>query len=236
MLFAGCKTNMQTSSVFNFAHTQVLADDIKQLVSSAVLHVDASEIATSQAQDFAGIEAVFVEVHTPESTNDSIELIKKVRQVNQMACVFILVTHTKSFSSINCYVAGADHCLKLSNDPQEKINLLSRTLEESHWKSSVQLYLDRTRLLLCSSTTTLEISYTEMTIIDALIEAPEHVMSQDSIAKTLDPNIVFYDPRALEKTVSRLRTKIKKTYNLELILSVRAYGYRLRRATVARQP
>ena len=72
-----------------------------------------------------------------------------------------------------------------------------------------------------------------MTIIEALLNAPEHVMSQDSIAKTLDPNIVFYDPRALEKTISRLRTKIKKAYNLELILSVRAYGYRLRRCTVS---
>lgn len=225
---------MQTSSVFNFAHTQMLTNNIKQLVSSAVLHVDVSNIAASQSQHFAGIEAVFVEVHTPESINDSIELIKKVRQVNQTACVFILVTHSKSFSSINCYVAGADHCLKLPNDPQEKINILSRTLEESHWKSPVQLYLDRTRLLLCSTTAKLEISYTEMTIIDALMEAPEHVMSQDSIAKTLDPNIVFYDPRALEKTISRLRTKIKKTYNLELILSVRAYGYRLRRGTVVR--
>ncbi|MQT32208.1 response regulator receiver protein [Pseudomonas helleri] len=234
MLFAGCKTDVQTSSVFNFAHTQMLTDNIKQLVSSAVLHVDVSNIAASQAQHFAGIEAVFVEVHTPESINDSIELIKKVRQANQTACVFILVTHSKSFSSINCYVAGADHCLKLPNDPQEKINILSRALEESHWKSPVQLYLDRTRLLLCSTTAKLEISYTEMTIIDALMEAPEHVMCQDSIAKTLDPNIVFYDPRALEKTISRLRTKIKKTYNLELILSVRAYGYRLRRGTVVR--
>jgi len=72
-----------------------------------------------------------------------------------------------------------------------------------------------------------------MMIIDALLKAPEHVMTQDDIAKTLDPNIIFYDPRALEKTISRLRTKIKKTYNLELILSVRAYGYRLRRATVS---
>ena len=73
-----------------------------------------------------------------------------------------------------------------------------------------------------------------MTIIDALIKAPEHVMSQDSIAKTLDPKIIFYDPRALEKTISRLRTKIRKAYNIELIISVRAYGYRLRRGTVSK--
>lgn len=232
MLFAGCKTDAQTSPVFNFAYTQVLVDDIKHLVSTAVLHIDASDSATIKAQDFTGAEAIFIEVYAPESTNDCIELIKKVRLFNQSACIFILVTHSKSFSNINCYVAGADHCLKLPSDAQEKFNLLVRTLKESHWKSPAQLYLDRTRLLLCSATKKLEISYTEMTIINALIQAPEHVLSQDNIAKTLDPNIVFYDPRALEKTISRLRTKIKKTYDLELILSVRAFGYRLRRATV----
>ncbi len=232
MLFAGRRTDAQNLSVFNFAYTEALADDIKYLVSAPALHINCSDLATSQMQDFAGVEAIFFEIYSPDSINHCIELIKKTRLFNKSACIFILVTHSKSFSSINCYIAGADHCLKLPTDASEKLRLLTRALHESHWKSPTQLYLDRTRLLLCSTTEKLEISYTEMTIINALIHAPEHVMSQDSIAKTLDPNIVFYDPRALEKTISRLRTKIKKTYGLELILSVRAFGYRLRRATV----
>lgn len=234
MLFAGRKIDVQSASVFNFANTRVLVDDINKLVSSGVLHFAPSDAALAQVTDFSQVEAVFFEVNTPDSVSDSVELIKKIRLTNQTSCIFILVTHTKSFSSVSCYIAGADHCLKIPSDPLEKQNLLLRTLEESHWKLPAKLYLDRTRLLLCSNTSKLEISYTEMTIIDALIQAPEHVMSQDSIAKTLDPNIVFYDPRALEKTISRLRTKIKKTYKIELILSVRAYGYRLRRGTVFR--
>lgn len=232
MLFAGCRTDAHNSSVFNFAHTRVLIEVINKLVASDILHVDASDQAACKALNFASAEAIFFEIHTPEITNDSIELIKYIRQINQKTCIFILVTHTKSSPNINYYIAGADHCIKLPSDLQAKHLLLARELESSHWKSSVQLYLDRTRLLLCSTTEKLEISYTEMIIIEALIKAPEHVMSQDSIAKTLDPNIVFYDPRALEKTISRLRTKIKKTYNLELILSVRAFGYRLRRGTI----
>lgn len=223
---------MQNASVFNFAHTHVLIDTINKLVTTELLHVDASDPATRQALSFARAEAVFYEVNTPEVSNDSIEFIKRIRKDNQKTCIFILVTHSKSSSSVNYYIAGADHYVKLTNDAQEIHSLISRALIESHWKSPAQLYLDRTRLLLCSANSKLEISYTEMIIIDALIQAPEHVMSQDSIAKTLDPNIIFYDPRALEKTISRLRTKIKKAYNLELILSVRAHGYRLRRGTI----
>lgn len=234
MLFAGCKIDAQHFSVINFAHTEVLVDDINQLVSSKVLHIAASDIAITKVTDFSQAEGVFFEINSQETINDCIEIIKKIRLNNQLSCIFILVTHTKSFSGINFYIAGADHCLKLPSNSLEKKRLLSQTLKSSHWILPVQLYLDRTRLLLCSATSKLEISYTEMTIIDALIQAPEHILSQDNIAKTLDPNIIFYDPRALEKTISRLRTKIKKTYNLELIISVRAYGYRLRRGTIFR--
>ena len=117
---------------------------------------------------------------------------------------------------------------------QDKHKILSQAIGSSHWKSPALLFLDRIRLLICNANYRLEISYTEMIIIEALINAPEHVLSQDGIAKALDPNITFYDPRALEKTISRLRTKIKKIYNLELIISVRTYGYRLRRGTISR--
>lgn len=234
MLFAGYKADELSFSVLNFAHTPVLIEDINTVASSEVFHLDSFSSALSHNLDFSQLEAVFFEINSPDITNDSLEVLKKIRQTNQAACIFILVTHSKSFSGTHFYISGADHCLKLPNDPQERKQLLSKATKESHWKSPTQLYLDRTRLLLCSTTYKLDISYTEMTIIDALIKAPEHVMSQDSIAKTLDPNIIFYDPRALEKTISRLRTKIRKAYNIELIISVRAYGYRLRRGTISR--
>lgn len=218
--------------MLNFVQTEALIDDIRKLVSSDVRHSHVSENVTTQAYDFDAIEAIFIEVGAPESISENLDLVKKIRLSNTRACVFVLVTYSKSFSSLNYYLAGVDHCIKLPSDPTEKTALLLKTIDDSHWKKTTHIFLDRTRLLLCSPTRNLEISYTEMTIIDALLHAPQHVLSQDSIAKTLDPNIVFYDPRALEKTISRLRTKIKKAYNLELIFSVRAFGYRLRRGTV----
>ncbi len=232
MLFAGCKTDIQTLKALSFVQSKALVDDIKQLLTSDVRHIDNFETLASVWSDISDAGAVFLEIDAPENIIESLELVKHIRQFNQEACIFILVTHAKSFPSISYYLAGADHCIKLPTDPIEKTLLLSRTFNDSHWKTTTKLTLDRTRLLLCSATRKLEISYTEMTIIDALLLAPQHVLSQDNIAKTLDPNIVFYDPRALEKTISRLRTKIKKAFNLELIFSVRAFGYRLRRSTV----
>ena len=232
MLAAGWNTDFQAPKALNFVHSKALAEDIEQLITSDVRHLDACNTLANLACDFSHTEAVFIEVNTPEAINDSLELLKHIRLTNQAACIFILVTHNKSFNRINYYLAGADHCIKLPTDPLEKQAMLLRTVDDSHWATNTRLTLDRTRLLLCSDRQKIEISYTEMIIIDALIQASQHVLSQDSIAKTLDPNIVFYDPRALEKTISRLRTKIKKAYNLELIFSVRAFGYRLRRGTI----
>ena len=232
MLAAGCTTDIQAPKALNFVYSQALVDDIKQLVTTEVRHLDACDTLGNMACDFSTTEAAFIEVNAPEVVNDSLELLKHIRTINEAACIYILVTHNKSFNSTHYYLAGADHCIKLPVDPLEKQALLSRTLAESHWATTTYLTLDRTRLLLCSASQKIDISYTEMIIIDALLQAPQHALSQDSIAKTLDPNIVFYDPRALEKTISRLRTKIKKYYHLELIFSVRAFGYRLRRGTI----
>ncbi|WP_146541043.1 helix-turn-helix domain-containing protein [Pseudomonas bubulae] len=232
MLAAGCTTDVQAPKALNFVYSQALVDDINQLVTAEVRHLDACDTLGNMACDFSTTEAAFIEVNAPEAVNDSLELLKHIRTINEAACIYILVTHNKSFNSTHYYLAGADHCIKLPIDPLEKQALLSRTLAESHWATTTHLTLDRTRLLLCSASQKIDISYTEMIIIDALLQAPQHALSQDSIAKTLDPNIVFYDPRALEKTISRLRTKIKKYYHLELIFSVRAFGYRLRRGTI----
>lgn len=232
MRFAGCNTDSRPVAVLTFLHTEALIDDIQQLTAASQQQLCACYDLSLQAHALERVEAVFIEVNAPEGLNESLELVKYIRLSNQTACIFIFVTHAKSFSSINCYLAGVDHCLKLPADPNEKKVLLASTVGASHWKVPSPLTLDKTRLFLSGASSKIEISYTEMTILDALLRAPQHVLSQDDIARTLDPNVVFYDPRALEKTISRLRTKIKKSYNLELIFSVRAYGYRLRRDTV----
>lgn len=231
MSLVGCGTDSRPVAVAIFSHTEALNDDIQQLTGPSQLFY-ACHDSLRQVRTLEHVEAVFIEVNAPESLNESIEMVKYIRLSNQSACIFILVTHTKSFSSTSCHLNGADHCLKLPADANERRSLLARTVHESHWKSPYRLTLDRTRLYLSDSAIKIEISYTEMIILSALLKAHQHVMSQDEIAKALDPNVIFYDPRALEKTISRLRIKIKKSFSLELIFSVRAYGYRLRRCSL----
>lgn len=235
MVTAGCTSNKQDAAILTFTRTPALAESLKQLTVSGALHVDASIPfePLEQLCDIRSVDAIFIEINAPAVVDESLDLVKNIRLVNPAASVLMLFTHPKSFSGVNCYLAGADHCVKLSGDQTEKTLLLSTLFQDSVCKPRIQLTLDRTRLLLSENVRKLEISYTEMTILDALINAPQHVLSQDSIAKALDPNVIFYDPRALEKTISRLRTKIRTAYKTELIHSVRGFGYRLCRGVIS---
>lgn len=235
MVTAGSTSKKQDAALLTFTRSQALAESLKQLTASEALHIDASIPLKSPNHlcDMGSVEAIFIEINDPSAVDESLELVKKIRLVCHAAIIFMLFTHPKPFSVVNCYLAGADHCVKLPGSQVEKNDLLSAIFHGSTWKTNIQLTLDRTRLQLYAEGNKVEVSYTEMTLLDTLIKAPQHVMNQARIAKALGPEIVFYDPRALEKTISRLRTKIRNAYDIELIHSVRGFGYRLRRGVVS---
>lgn len=202
MGFVKCHTDSGPVEVIIFSHTEALKNDIQQLITSRPQFLYAYCESLKQIHILEHIEAFFIEVSAAQHLNESLELIKHIRLTNQAACIFVLVTYAKSFSSINYYLNGADNCLKLPVDSNERKALLKRTIHDSPWKTPYRLILDRTRLYLSYSAIKVEISYTEMVILSALLKAPQYVLSQDEIAKALDPNVVFYDPRALEKPLA----------------------------------
>lgn len=233
MFFSLYRTDTLPPSVISCVQNEALLDDLKKVISQDIMPVGAFNKTTGLGNDLNGVKAVFIEACIASHTDDCLQIIKQVRAVNQYACIFVLVTHPNTLSSVDYHIAGADYCIKLPSNAQDKTSLLVRTLKESRWNHTpLQLRMDRTKLRLCSATSSLELTHTEMMIIDTLLRAPHHVMSYEHIVKALAPTIVFYDPRALEKAISRLRSKITNAHHLKLIFSVRSFGYRLRRSSV----
>jgi DNA-binding response OmpR family regulator len=77
----------------------------------------------------------------------------------------------------------------------------------------------------------LEISFVEMKVLEALIHS--RLLSHDEIASVMGLNTKFYDSRALEKSISRLRSKIKACYGENIIQNIRGYGYKLSRGIIS---
>jgi DNA-binding response OmpR family regulator len=72
-----------------------------------------------------------------------------------------------------------------------------------------------------------------MKVLEAFSQTKNQILSHDEIAKIIGLNINFYDPRALEKSISRLRGKIKGIYGINAIQSIRGHGYRLIRGLIS---
>jgi DNA-binding response OmpR family regulator len=235
MISAGCKLKEQGTAVLVFGRTGALAENLKQLIVSDALCVDALSYCTplEQVANIGSVQVVIIEVNTSSDFKEVIEFVTKVRLQNLSAQISLVFAYSGTIPKVQCYLAGADHCIKLPVDHYEKTSLLSEMFENFESESEVRLILDQARLCLFGLAKKLEISYSEMQILQALINAKEYILSHDDVAKALDLNIKFYDPRALEKTMSRLRGKIKKTYDINAIHNVRGFGYRLCRGVIS---
>jgi len=105
-------------------------------------------------------------------------------------------------------LAGADYCLKVTEtSPEEKLSLVEAFLNETYRLDCCKLILDQDRMCIYGNDQKLEISFIEMKVLEALIY--NRLLSHDEIANVMGLNTKFYDSRALEKSISRLRSKIK---------------------------
>ncbi len=90
--------------------------------------------------------------------------------------------------------------------------------------------LDQDRMCLYGAGKKLEISFVEMKVLEALIQ--NRLLSHNEIAEVMGLNTKYYDSRALEKSISRLRSKIKAHYGDNIIQNIRGYGYKLSRGFI----
>lgn len=111
--------------------------------------------------------------------------------------------------------------------------MISVLFESPEWRPSIRLTLDQTCLHLSDDKLKLDLAYQEMKVLDALINAQGNILHHDSIAEAMGLNIRLYDSRVLEKSISRLRNKIKRNFGINIIHSVRGYGYRLLRGVMS---
>lgn len=177
--------------------------------------------------------AVLVEVEAPSKLNDSLDLIRELRKNNSELVIVANINYSSPHAKTECYRSGADHCICAPNDPNKKEQLISVLLNSPEWNPPVKLTLDRTCLHLFDGKRKFDLAYQEVKVLEALINAQGNILHHDRIAESMGLNIKLYDSRVLEKSISRLRNKIKTNFGINIIHSVRGYGYRLLRRVIS---
>lgn len=228
---------MHFSNVLAIARTKSKSEDFRELIARTLpdnLKVDTRSYSqlSGPNESHEHYRAVIIEIDTPSASNQTLDIIKKTRTENPGCTIFVVMTFATTLNKAKYYLAGADYCIKVvENSPDKKLILFAAFLSETYWLSNADLILDQDRMCIYGGGKKLEISFVEMKVLEALIH--NRLLSHNEIASVMGLNTRFYDSRALEKAISRLRSKIKAHYGDNIIQNIRGYGYKLSRGLIS---
>ncbi|WP_166223743.1 winged helix-turn-helix domain-containing protein [Pseudomonas atagonensis] len=224
--------------VLTLGRTHGVAEHFRTLIARHVrtdMALEASSYTSSFTADehFGSYRAIFLVIDSPQALEDNLALVESLRNDNLKPIICAVITGRGAFNKIKYYLAGADVCIKLNTLSDDSEELLAEFFNSEEWQRDINLTLDPTRICLMDNSRKLDISFAEMKILEAFAHTGNHILSHDEIASIMGLNTNFYDPRALEKSISRLRGKIKDMYGTNAIQSIRGYGYRLMRGLIS---
>jgi len=215
-----------------------VAEDFKTLVARHVhadISLDVSSYTNSHAENQHPnvYRAIFIIIDSPQAFDESLALLESLRSTYLNPLICAVITCRGTYNKMKYYLAGADYCIKLNTLSDDNSELLSEFFNSEEWQREINLVLDPTRICLVGPRKKLDISFAEMKTLEALAQTSNHILSYDEIARIMGLSVNFYDPRALEKSISRLRGKIKSMYGTNAIQSIRGHGYRLTRGLIS---
>ena len=223
--------------VLTLGRTRGVAEHFRALIAKHVrtdMALEAGSYTSSYNNELSGsYRAIFIVIDSPQALEDNLALIENLRTDNLKPIICAVITGRGAFNKIKYYLAGADVCIKLNTLSDDGAELLGEFFNSEEWQRDIDLTLDPTRICLMGTSKKLDISFAEMKILEAFAQTSNHILSHDEIAGIMGLNTNFYDPRALEKSISRLRGKIKDMYGTNAIQSIRGYGYRLMRGLIS---
>lgn len=182
----------------------------------------------STAQELADLDFLILERQREDDNAQVLEEIERLRPLSKRTILLLVVHGDYRSIRLDYLRAGADVVVQGGHRCEAEIAATLDRLHEARGFGSL-LRLDTLHLRLVSQGKFVELSYSEMMVLRALSRDPSHVFSYDQLAATFGMNAQYYDRSALSKSVSRLRTRIHSAFGVNLIESIRGYGYRLNR-------
>ncbi|MDR6232357.1 DNA-binding response OmpR family regulator [Pseudomonas psychrotolerans] len=183
----------------------------------------------SVAQELADLDFLILERQREDDDAQVLEEIGRLRPLSKRTILLLVVHGGHRNARLNYLKAGADVVVQAGQRCETEIALILDRLHGNARGLDSPLLLDTLHLRLVSKSEAVELSYSEMTVLRALSRDAAHVLSYDQLAATFGMNSQYYDRSALSKSVSRLRTRILSVFRVNLIESIRGYGYRLNR-------
>lgn len=145
--------------------------------------------------------------------------------------IVMVTAHSMVSERIECRRAGADDYLVKPIDFGELLALIDNL--QSRLNPSQQFSALTWRLMVAQSTlvppdaAVILLTAWEIVLLEAIAKSQDQIASRDALIRALGKNPIYYDPRALEAVISRLRRKLPALGNGHIPLqAVRNLGYK----------
>jgi DNA-binding response OmpR family regulator len=193
-----------------------------------------SAIDRASTQDF---DCVLLDVALGEGP-DGIEVCRELRARRNVVPIIMLTARSSEADAVLGLEAGADdYVVKPFGlaELRSRIRAVRRRAGPRALGEEVlqvgPLTLDRARRELRARGQPVELTFSELQLIEALMAQPERVFSREELFVAIWGDSAYRDPRGIDVHVRHLREKLEQnSAEPELLLTVRGSGYRLHAA------
>lgn len=221
----------------------LIVEDDKGLVRLLEEHLNKFGYETHAVADFNEVKLQFeqiaphlviMDVNLPKY--DGYYWCRQIRSVSTCPILFISAREGK-MDQVMALENGADDYITKPFDYEIVTAKINSLLRRAYGSYSVQanervltvagLTLDADRLTLSLEGVEIELSFTEVKIMDELMKKAEQVVSRDRLLERIWDDQAFVDDNTLNVYVTRVRKKLSALSIEEAIQTIRGQGYRL---------
>ncbi len=220
-----------------------IIEDDKQLVSLLKEHLHKFGYDTKSVDNFETVRTQFehydphlvlLDVNLPKF--DGYYWCRQIRSISTCPILFISAREGK-MDQVMALENGADDYITKPFDYEivtAKINSHLRraygsyaSVQNGRTTSVAGLVLDVERLCLTLGSKELELSHTEVKILDELMKKAERVVSRDRLLEKIWDDQAFVDDNTLNVYITRVRKKLASLDITDALQTIRGQGYRL---------
>ncbi|QOD60266.1 response regulator transcription factor [Polaribacter haliotis] len=163
---------------------------------------------------------------------DGFTLAKEIREENKQIPIIFLTAKSQTSDVLEGFNHGGNDYLKKPFSMEELIVRIKALLNRVELKQNVESLkignytFNHTKQILTFNQEEVNLTHREAQLLFYLIEKKNEILDRTFILNKLWGNDDFFNARSMDVFISKLRKKLKKDENVQII-NVRGFGYKL---------
>ena len=219
------------------SHLLCVDDDVKIIeLLNIYLEAKGFEVTTcpsaSEASELTSLflyDLIILDIMMPNVSG--IDFLRDFRIKDKNTPVLMLTANSQITKKGDSYDSGCDDYLIKPFEPDELLMRIKKLLNPRLNKNKInkpsyfgEYIFDATTKVLKNNDNVINLTSTEITIIEFLVKNVNKEISREQIAKTLGENLNL---RSIDVTITRLRKKLTTSNNDSILRTIRGKGYML---------